>query len=120
LKNKILVIGASPDPHRYSYLCTKRLLEKGYDVIPLGKRRGSIEGKVIELDRGNVRDIDTVTLYLSSANQGDMEDYILALEPRRIIFNPGAENPSLRSKAVQAGITTLDACTLVMLSSGTF
>jgi len=120
LKNKILVIGASPDPHRYSFLCTRRLLEKGYDVIPLGKRKGTIAGMPIMTDRDVANEIDTVTLYLSADNQTEMEEYILALEPRRIIFNPGAENPSLRSKAEQAGIKTMDACTLVMLSSGTF
>jgi predicted CoA-binding protein len=120
LKNKILVLGASPDSHRYSHICTKSLLERGYDVIPLGKRNGRINGLDIELNRDVVMDVDTVTIYLSSANQADMEDYIIGLEPRRIIFNPGAENPSLWRKAENAGIETVDACTLVMLSAGTF
>mgnify|MGYP001826878026 CR=1 FL=1 len=119
-KNNILVVGASPDPNRFSYLCTKRLLDKGYPVIPLGKRSGQIAGLDIVVDQNGVNDVDTVTMYLSLWNQADMVDFIMDLNPRRIIFNPGAENPSLKSKAEKAGVETVDACTLVMLSAGTF
>lgn len=67
-----------------------------------------------------IEDVDTVTLYLNPRNQEEWEDYILSLHPKRIIFNPGTENSSLRSKAEQLGVETEYACTLVMLSAGNY
>ena len=64
--------------------------------------------------------VHTITLYLSAANQRDFYDYILALEPKRIIFNPGARNPELADMAAINGIEVVEGCMLVMLKNGEF
>ena len=115
-----LVLGASPDPHRYSHLAVRRLVEHGHRVVAVGRRAGTIAGVPILQEPPTGITIDTVTLYLNSDNQRAWEEQLLALRPRRIIFNPGAENPQFARRAKEAGIETLDACTLVMLSIGSF
>ena len=67
-----------------------------------------------------IDEVDTVTMYVNPSRQSEWEDYVLSLNPKRIIFNPGTENPSLQSKAEQQGIETLQACTLVMLNTGQY
>ncbi len=120
LKNKVLVLGASPSPSRYAYLSVQRLREKGYPVIALGKQKGTISDVVIQHGTPPVDDIHTVTVYLSQSNQQSIEDYILSLKPARVIFNPGAENIPFERKLHAAGIEVMEACTLVMLSVGSF
>lgn len=115
-----LVLGASPDPSRYSYLATLRLSEHGHTVYPLGVRDGKIGEHDILNSRQEDFEVHTVTLYIGQKHQKEWEDYILSLNPERIIFNPGAENNSLFIKASQKGIHCLEACTLVMLASGMF
>lgn len=115
-----LVLGASPDPHRYSHLAVKRLVEHGFPVVAVGRRAGSVAGVTILQEPPAGMVVDTVTIYLNSDNQRVWEERLLALQPRRIIFNPGAENPQFARRAKEAGIEILDACTLVMLSVGTF
>ena len=115
-----LVLGASPDPQRYSHLAVKRLVGHGHAVVAVGRRAGSVEGVRIEGELPPGAAIDTITIYLNIDNQRMWEDRLLALAPRRIIFNPGAENPAFARRAAEAGIETLDACTLVLLSLGTF
>lgn len=115
-----LILGASPNPSRYSYLATLRLSEHGHTVYPLGIRDGKIGDYDILRTKQNGFQVHTVTLYLGEKHQQEWEDYILSLNPKRIIFNPGAENHSLFVKASQKGIHCLEACTLVMLASNTF
>ncbi|MEY3398363.1 MAG: hypothetical protein RL220_957 [Bacteroidota bacterium] len=115
----VLVLGASPNPERYSYLAVKRLLARGHHVIAVGKRPGSIDSVVIQKDWPEVHP-DTITMYLGAPNQTEYYDLILHSGARRIIFNPGAENPELAALARENGIATEEACTLVMLSTGTF
>jgi predicted CoA-binding protein len=118
---KTVVLGASLSPGRYSYLAVNRLAAAGHPVIALGREAGSIGNiQVLTEYPDKIPDLDTVTLYLNPSNQKEYYDYIFALHPRRIIFNPGTENPELKQLAKSQGINTEEACTLVMLSLGNY
>ena len=117
---KTVVLGASPNSSRYSFKAVTRLVENGYEVVPVGVREGTIAGKDIELNKPVVDDVHTVTLYLNPKRQEEYADYILSLKPNRIIFNPGSENSPFTQTAKKNGIETVENCTLVMLSLGIF
>ena len=117
---KTLVLGASNNPDRYSNLAMNRLRSKGHPVVAIGRKQAKAGDIYIETDKKEHAGIDTVTLYLSAANQKEYYDYILSLHPKRIIFNPGAENPELEALAHANGIEPMEACTLVLLSTGQF
>lgn len=118
---KVAVIGASNKEHRYSYKAVMLLKEKGHEVFPVHKRVKEIEGISVYPSIQNIPDtIDTVTMYVSANISSAIRGEILAKKPRRIIFNPGAENPELEADAKKNNITTLNACTLVMLKTGQF
>lgn len=119
-KKKTVVLGASPNPQRYSYLAVSRLRSKDHPVVAIGKRTGNIGDVEIVKGQPSLRDVDTITLYLNQNNQKEYYDYILGLQPRRIIFNPGAENSELAKLAEDHGIEPVEACTLVMLSTGQY
>lgn len=116
-KNKpTVVIGASPNSDRYSYKATISLQQHQQSVFPIGIRSGQINGLNIITDKPALENIDTVTLYVGPDNQGPWIDYIFSLKPKRIIFNPGTENPEFEALAESKGIEVLEACTLVLLS----
>lgn len=117
-----LVIGASTNPARYSNIAINRLRESGYDTLALGLREGEVAGVEIETDRAAFEpgSVDTITLYLGPARQVDYYDYIIKLKPRRVIFNPGTENPDLMKMLREAEIEVVIACTLVMLSTAQY
>ena len=117
---KTLVLGASPNPSRYSYLAINRLAAGNHPIIAIGKREGMAGSQQIIAEHPAITDLDTITLYLNHINQRPYYDYILSLNPKRIIFNPGAENDELAQMANDKGIETLEACTLVMLSTGQY
>lgn len=117
---KTLILGASENPGRYSYLALNRLLDHGHEVVAIGKSKGAVRDVTIGTEQIELNDIDTITLYLNPDNQKKYYDYILATKPKRIIFNPGTENIELESLAEGAGIKTMEACTLVMLSTGQY
>lgn len=117
---KTLVLGATTNPSRYGYIATNRLKRYDHEVIPLGIRTGEIDGTPILLGKPVLENIDTVTLYLNSKRQEEYYDYILSLKPKRIIFNPGTENPELVRLAKENNIEVEIACTLVMLSLGSY
>src|SRR5437762_142340 len=119
-KKKTLVLGASDNPQRYSYLAINRLHDKGHPVFGIGKKNTTVNGVEISTEKKPLQDIDTVTLYLSPANQKEYYNYILSLRPKRIIFNPGAENAELDALARKNNIQSVEACTLVMLSTSQF
>ena len=119
-KKKTLVLGASDNPARYSYLVIRRLRAFGHPVAAIGKRQTSVADVAIETGKKLLDDIDTVTIYLNPANQKEYYDYIFSLNPRRIIFNPGAENDELAEQAAKKGIPVQEACTLVLLSTGQY
>lgn len=121
MKNKTLVLGASENPQRYSNMAIKRLKAHGHEVVAVGKKAGSVVGVDIQTQPVQTEDIDTVTLYLNPTHQKAYYDYILSLKPRRIIFNPGAENEELEKMAAEAGVDDiLESCTLVMLNTGQY
>jgi len=117
---KVMVLGASPNRQRFSNTCVKSLIRYGYEVVPVGIKEGKIAGIEILREKPVVKDVHTVTLYLNERNQEAYEDYILQLRPQRIIFNPGAENPRLKEKAMKRDVEVVEDCTLIMLNSGTF
>ncbi len=120
MKNKTLILGASDNPARYSYLALQRLRGKGHAVVAVGRKAVVVDGVSISATPVATADIDTVTLYLNADHQKDYYDYILSLKPRRIIFNPGTENEELEELAAINGIQAIEACTLVMLSTGQY
>jgi predicted CoA-binding protein len=115
-----VIIGASPDPTRYSFLATVKLKKYGHTVYPVGIREGSIEGEKILTGKPALEGIDTVTLYVGPKNQPVWTEYILSLKPKRLVFNPGTENTELFNKAQNEGIECIEACTLVMLGIGNY
>ena len=117
---KTLVLGASQNPARYSYLAVNRLRANQHPVVAIGKRQGVIADVNIITEHPQMNDIDTVTVYMNKNNQKQYYDYILSLHPKRIIFNPGAENEELAEIAAQQGIQPMEACTLVLLSTGQY
>lgn len=117
---KTLVLGASTDPDRYSYLAVNKLSRYNHPVIAIGKRKGKVGEIEIDTEQKPETDIDTVTLYLNPQNQKPYYDYILSLKPQRIIFNPGTENEELEKLAQQNNIQVMEACTLVLLSTGQY
>ena len=92
---KTVVIGASENEDRYANRAVRKLKAYGHDVVALGLREGQIEGVKIHKDKPVLENVDTVTMYVGEKNQPPLYDYILSLQPKRIIFNPGAENPEL-------------------------
>ena len=117
---KTVVIGASQNPDRYSNRAVRKLKAYGHEVVAVGLRDGSIDGVMIHADHPAIENVDTVTMYVGQRNQPQLYDYILSLKPKRIIFNPGAENSELEFLAEEKGIEVVEACTLVMLSIGDF
>ena len=120
MKKKTLVLGASDNPFRYSFLALQRLQAHQHPVVAIGKRKSVVGAVTIETEKKDWKDIDTITLYLNPLHQKDYYQYILSLQPKRIIFNPGAENEELAELAIQNNIQTMEACTLVLLSTGQY
>lgn len=117
---KTVVLGATPNPARYAYLAVKKLLAHGHEVVPVGIRKGEVEGLTIQNGQPDIPDVDTITFYLNPDNQQPYYDYIFSLHPKRLIFNPGTENPELMRMAREKGIEVEIGCTLVMLSIGNY
>ena len=117
---KTLVLGASSNPEQYSHLAVKRLIQQGHDVVAIGKDPFNIGTISVVSTPEPFEQIHTVTLYLNPGRQEHYIDYILSLHPKRVIFNPGTENPSFEKRLTSEGIEALEACTLVMLSAGTY
>lgn len=119
---KTVVIGASTNPARYAHIASEMLHNHGFEFIPVGIKKGVIFGQeILDLRTEPVIDsVHTVTLYLGPQNQKEWYQYILGLAPKRIIFNPGTENEELMELAQEKGIKTEAACTLVLISTGSY
>lgn len=117
---KTLIVGASPNPDRYAHRAALKLLQHGHEVVLLGLQHGEVAGHPILTGHPELADIDTVTLYVGPRNSGEYADYLKKIRPRRVIFNPGAENPDLAATLRANGIEPVEACTLVMLSVGSY
>lgn len=116
-KRRTIIIGATPNPTRYAYRAAHMLAHHGHPFVPVGIKKGEVAGKrILNLrDKPPIEAVDTVTLYIGPQHQGEWEEYILSLQPNRIIFNPGTENPVFAEKARSFGVHTEEACTLVLL-----
>ncbi|MFY0252441.1 CoA-binding protein [Chitinophaga sp. 30R24] len=119
-KKLTVVLGASPNPDRYSNIAVNSLKAHQHPVVAIGKRAANIGDTPILTTLLPLEKVDTITLYLNPAAQKEYYDYILQLQPRRIIFNPGTENEELEAIARQHQIQPIEACTLVLLSTGQF
>ena len=117
---KTLVLGASSNPQRYSYLAIHKLRDHHHPVIAIGRTSTRVADVSVLAEKTPVSDLDTVTLYLNKDNQSNYYDYIIAQRPRRVIFNPGAENEEFKKLLNDQGIPTLEACTLVLLGTGQY
>jgi predicted CoA-binding protein len=117
---KTLVLGASDNPSRYSYLAIQRLRNHDHPVVAIGRKNTRVSDVIIDKEKKPFEDVDTITLYLNRHHQREYYDYILSIQPKRIIFNPGAENDELAALAKAKGIKTMEACTLVMLSTNQY
>ncbi len=117
---KTLVLGASTNPERYSYLAVKKLLKYEFPVCAIGLRQGEIDGVKIDLPGTPLDNIHTVTMYIGARNQQAYYDYVIKLAPKRVIFNPGTQNVEFEKKLRDAGIQVTHACTLIMLSNHLF
>jgi predicted CoA-binding protein len=115
-----LVVGASKNPERYSYKAIRSLISNGYPVLAYGLRNENVDGIAIQTDLDFKESIHTITMYVGPDRQAEIIPKLLELKPQRIIFNPGTENPIFIEKAIQQGIKTELACTLVLLSTGQY
>jgi len=116
MNKKTLVIGASLKPERYSNIAIKRLTENKVETVAFGLKRGEVSGVSIDTELMPYKDLHTVTLYLNPQRQKSYYDYIIGLNPKRVIFNPGTENPEFQNLLKQKNIVFEEACTLVLLS----
>ncbi|WP_340065390.1 CoA-binding protein [Ascidiimonas aurantiaca] len=117
---KTLVLGASLNRERYSNLIIGRLLRYGEEVVALGLKEGEVDGVSIDTSMVPYSNVDTVTLYLNPFRQKQYYEYICSLAPRRVIFNPGTENPEFYEILQENGITVSVACNLVLLSTNQY
>lgn len=114
---KTLVIGASENPQRYSFLAMNSLKNHGHEVEAVGLKQGIVAGIPIQTGKPELAGIDTVTLYVGPQNQPELYEYIVGLKPKRVIFNPGTENPEFEQLLAKNKIETEQACTLVLLNT---
>ena len=120
MTKKTLVLGASENPIRYSNSAIKRLISLGFEVVAVGNKIGVVEGVTIYKDKIHFLNVDTITIYLGANNQKEYYEYILLLKPKRVLFNPGAENEELENILNKNNIDFERACTLVLLSIGEY
>jgi predicted CoA-binding protein len=117
---RTLVLGGSLNPGRYANKAIRRLRSYGHAVVSIGNKEGTVEDVVIMKETPFFNDLHTITVYLSAKNQKQYYDYIIGMQPERIIFNPGAENPELAELAGQHDIEVVEHCTLILLDTHTF
>ena len=118
---RVVIVGASDNPERYSHRAQVMLRQHSHEVVPVHPKLTEIEGVPVVCDLASVTGaVDTVTMYVGPQISSGLADALIGLKPRRVIFNPGAENADLATKLKSAGISCEDACTLVLLSTGAF
>ena len=119
---KTVIIGATPNVYRYAYMAAESLTGHGHEIVPVGIKKGQVfDEPILNIkDKPQVAGVDTITMYINPQHQAEWMDYIIGLSPKRIIFNPGTENPKFERHARKSGIEVEQACTLVMLSVGNY
>jgi len=120
VNKKTLVFGASLKETRYSYLAIQKLLKHEQEVVAFGLRKGKVSEVSIDVDLKLYEDIDTITLYMNPARQKEYYDYLIGLNPNRILFNPGTENPEFYELLRLHEIGFEETCTLVLLSTNQY
>lgn len=121
MKNKkTVVLGASPNPVRFSHKAVKSLLRHDQEVVAVGFRQGEIVEEEILVGHPEIEDVHTVSIYIGSSRQEEYYDYIISLKPKRVIFNPGTVNPEFMGKLQNEGIEPVNACMLVLLNEGEY
>lgn len=121
MSQRVVIVGASDKPERYAHKAMRSLIQHGHEVVLVHPRLTTIEEIPVHSSVSEATGpVDTVTLYVGPASSSQIAADLLTLRPGRVIFNPGAENPKLAQRLRQAGIATEDACTLVLLATGTF
>jgi predicted CoA-binding protein len=117
----VAVLGASSNPQRYAYKAAKRLVEKGHHPIGVNPQKPVVEGVAVVSRLSELpKDVHTLTMYVGKERSTTLAEEILAQGFKRVIFNPGSENPELMQRLRKAGVNVVEGCTLVMLSTGTF
>lgn len=121
MKNKkTVVLGATTKPDRYAFKAITMLVDKGHSTLAIGQNTGEVAGVPIRTKNIPLKNIDTVTLYLNPARQRDYYNYIIETKPKRVIFNPGTENPEFYQLLQSNGIKVEVACTLVLLATNQY
>lgn len=120
MNKKTILIGATTKPERDAYSAAIQLMAAGNEVVLLGIREGEVNGNKIITGRPQLANVHTITLYLNSTNQKQWYDYILQTNPKRVIFNPGAENDELVALLTEKGIASENSCTKVLLTLGSY
>ena len=115
-----LILGASPNPVRFSHKAVKSLLRHDKKVVAVGYKKGEIVDEEILVGQPHIENIHTVSIYMGSSRQSDYYDYIISLKPKRVIFNPGTVNPEFMGRLKNEGIEPVSECMLVMLSDDEF
>ena len=122
MKRKTVIIGATPNPSRYAYLAARMLIGGGHEIVPVGIKSGDVFGvEILNIrKKPEIKDIDTITLYIGPRHQPEWYDYIIGLNAKRVIFNPGTENSEFEKRIAESGVEALEACTMVMLRTGQY
>lgn len=120
MNKKTLVFGASLKPNRYSNFVIQKLVNQEFKVVAFGFKEGKVAGISIDTELKQYKNVNTITLYLSSKRQKEYYNYIISLNPRRVIFNPGTENPEFYKILKENNIYFEIACTLVLLSTNQY
>ncbi len=116
----MVVLGASPDPDRYSNKAVRRLISNHFEVAAIGKRKGMIGDIPIITGQPPLNNVHTVLIYLSPSHQSEIFDYVLSLRPRRVVFNPGTESPEFEEMLESYNIKVVRDCSLLMMASNRF
>jgi uncharacterized protein len=121
-EKKTVILGATENRNRYAFVAAEMFAERNIPFVPVGIKKGEVFGKqILDLkERPEIEGVHTITLYIGPHNQAEWYDYIISLKPKRIIFNPGTENPELMELAEKNGIQVCRACNLVLLSTGQY
>lgn len=114
------MLGASPNPDRYSNKAVRRLISNNYEVVAIGIRKGLIGDIPIITGQPALDNVHTVLIYLSPSHQSEIFDYVLSLRPKRVVFNPGTESPEFEEMLASYNIKVVRDCSLVMMASNRF
>jgi len=87
MEKKTLVLGASDNPSRYSYLVIQRLRNHKHPVVAIGRKHAVVADVTIETEMKAIDNIDTVTMYLNPFHQQEYYNYPLAELIRQCMFN---------------------------------